>query len=142
MVPGLGSVAPVHSGRDLADYRAPSETCLLCPDFLQSTATEESTHSAVFRGPEGLVEVIERRAGRQGQDHGLEPQSVPQVASHLTGRDEQRQVPRVVPTAQVFHHKVELVAVVRRRVDVGRLYPLGEGGPAVELCEVVRSTRT
>src|SRR3954447_19395256 len=99
MVPVEGSVAPVHSGRDLADYRAPTETCLLCPDFLQSTATEESAHATAFRGPERLVQVIERRAGRQGQDHRLEPEGVSQVPGHLAGGDEQRQVPRVVPAA-------------------------------------------
>src|SRR4051794_902105 len=56
MVPGEGSVAPVHSGRDLADYRAPPQTRLLRPDFTELATTEETAHSATFRGPQGLVQ--------------------------------------------------------------------------------------
>src|SRR3954467_1831420 len=60
MVPGEGSVAPVHSGRDLADNRTPTQTCLLCPDFPEPSTAEEPAHSTAFRGPQGLVQVVER----------------------------------------------------------------------------------
>src|SRR5689334_11911569 len=122
MFPGNRSVTPVHSSRDLADYRPPAETRLLCPDFLQSATTEETAHTAVLRGTERLVEVIQRGAGRQRQDHRLEPECVPEVPGHLTGGDEQGQIPGVVAAAQVLHHEVEFVALLRQGVDVARLY--------------------
>ena len=68
MVPVEGSVAPVHSGRDLADNRAPTQTCLLRPDFTQLAASEETAHSATLGRPERLVQVVERRSRRQCQD--------------------------------------------------------------------------
>src|SRR5438034_11565368 len=48
MLPGKGSVAPVHDAGDLADYRAPAERCGFCPDFLQSPAGEEAAEPARF----------------------------------------------------------------------------------------------
>src|SRR5689334_7878640 len=59
-----GSVAPVHSGRDFANYASPADRRLLCPDFAQLALREESG------GTQGLVEVVQRRAGCEG-DHDL-----------------------------------------------------------------------
>src|SRR4051794_16855767 len=107
MVPAEGSVAPVHNGRDLSNYRTPAEARLLCPDLLQLPAPEEPAHTTCLRGPQGLVQVIERRARVQGQDHRLQPERVTQVPGDLARGDEERQVPCVMPAAQVLHHEVQ-----------------------------------
>lgn len=68
--PRSGSVAPVHNRRDLADNGAPTQTCGLCPDFLQPAPTQETTDSAVDGSPQRLVQIVQARAGGEHVQHG------------------------------------------------------------------------
>src|SRR2546429_3469270 len=54
MLPGKGSVAPVHDAGDLADYRAPAQRRGFCPDFFELPPREETAQPAAFRGAQGL----------------------------------------------------------------------------------------
>src|SRR2546423_1552890 len=112
MLPGEGSVAPVHGAGDLADYRAPTERCGFCPDFLELASSEEATQAATFGRPQRLVEVVKGRTGGEGGDDRVDPQRVPEIARHLTGLDHQVGVPAVPAAAQVLHHEVQLIGVL------------------------------
>src|SRR5947209_4709522 len=73
MLPGKGSVAPVHDAGDLADYRSPPERCGFCPDFFELSPGEEAPESTLFRRTQRLVEVVERGAGGERGDDRLDP---------------------------------------------------------------------
>src|SRR5688500_12626258 len=73
---GNKSITPVHDSGNLADYRAPTQSCLLCPDFLQPATGEEPAHPTLCARPERLVEVVERGARGQRRAHRSEPKSV------------------------------------------------------------------
>ncbi|MCW2641640.1 MAG: hypothetical protein JWP76_3946 [Dactylosporangium sp.] len=61
MLPGQGSVAPVHDGRDLAYHRAPTQRCgSLWVNFAKSATCEERPEATRFDRPEAFVQIVER----------------------------------------------------------------------------------
>src|SRR5262245_29721333 len=140
MLPGEGSVAPVHGAGDLADDRAPTERRGFCPDFLELPAGEEAAQPPTFGCPERLVEVVEWRTGGERRDDRVDPQRVPDIAGHLTGLDDQRRVPAVPAAAQVVHDEVQFVRVLLGRGHVLDGDLLDHLRPGVELGQVVLGT--
>jgi hypothetical protein len=59
IVPGKGSVAPVHNSGDLADHCPPRQTCRFFPDFSGSTPGEKRANTAGRHSTECFVQVIE-----------------------------------------------------------------------------------
>src|SRR5262245_44176480 len=115
MVPGQGSVAPVHDGRDFSDYRPPPQAGRLDADLLRLPTGHESAETALCHRAQHLVQVVQRRAGCQGVHHGLDVQGVTEVTGQLAGLDDQVRVPGVEAAAQVVDHEVEFVLVLGQR---------------------------
>src|SRR5439155_1989820 len=108
---GRWSVSPVHKGRYLPDNCPPAECGgRLGINFPDSSACEEPADATRLDAAQTLVEVVERRAGRERGDDRLDAQRVAKIPGDLAGLDDEHRVPGVVAAAQVLHDEVELVA--------------------------------
>src|SRR5215467_386407 len=119
MVPGQGSVAPVHDGRDFADHRPPAQARGLGADLLCLATCHECAETALGHGPQHLVEIVQGGTGCQGVHHGVDVQGVAHVTGQLPGPYDQRGVPDLVAAAQVVDHQVEFVLVLREGDHAG-----------------------